>query len=137
MGILGLIQQEKAKFFSRRLDRDKSRIAHETARLEEVRTREAELAKANAQKAQLSQDVSRLKAFNKKVQGPSKVQKFAKGLAKVMDESKARSAKRGNVFGGSGSSNKDIFGGGSSSPFGGSSKKAEPKPKKKRIVIDL
>lgn len=139
MGISSLIRKEKEKFFAAKLDRDKSRIIRENAKLEKIKAREAELAKVNTKRENLQRDVGKLRSYNKRVAGPSKVQRFGSGLAKVMNEGKSQLAKQkaktgGINFGGTG---KDPFGGGSTGDPFGMKPKAQPKKKNKvtKIII--
>lgn len=136
MGIGSLIKREKSRFFSAKYNRDRTKIMKETEALESARAREAELAKLNAAKQRVSRDLGKIKMYNQKVQGPSKAQRFATGLATAINKGREQLAKqqqksRGLDFG---PSNGGPFGLGSSgsSPFAPSKPvKQKSKPKKK------
>lgn len=141
MGISGLIKQQKSKFFAARDKFSRARIVAETERLERERRSEAERAKLNAAKQRAARDLQKIKGYNQKVQGSSKVQKFGKGLAKVINQGRAQLQEQKQKTGG-------INFGAASSPFGGSSgkrsgpfalgtTKPEKKNKGKRITITI
>lgn len=145
MGISNLIRQQKEKFFAAKDKFDRGRIIAETEKLNRAKEREAELAKLNAQKQIAARDLAAIKGYNEKVAGPSKVQRFAKGLAKAVNQGRkslqANQVKlnKGNFLnaspGGRGPFATNPSGG---NPFNlGPSKKAEPKQRKKVIKIEI
>ena len=55
------------------------------------RERAAELAKAQAERVRAEADLQRIEGFTQRHTQPSKLQRFGQGLARVMNEQKARS----------------------------------------------
>lgn len=103
VNIRGIINREKNRFMKFRSENQKRRIMAQTLELEKARAREAELAKVNAAKQAAQRDLEKIKSYNKKVAGPSKLQKFSKNLATVMDKGKEAKKKgyfKGIDFGG-------------------------------------
>jgi len=138
MGIYSRIKGAKESF--RKLQRDK--LIHQTEILKKEKVRLKTIEKERMAKAKLESDIQRSKA---NIRSTSKVRKFGKGLAKVINEqrSKVKAGGGGLQFGGSsnpfsgGSSSKPspFSGGGGSNVFSGPSNTQTLKPKTKRKVV--
>ena len=145
MNIRGLIDRQKQSFHERK----RNNIANETAKLEQERIRQGELAEVNAQKQAASKEVNKFKEYNKEVEGPSRLQRFGAGLSNTINKAKEvkgkvspRSKAKGGAnlrginqgsrggFNFGGQSGLNIGGGSSASPFNFGS---TPAPKKKEI----
>lgn len=94
MSIMNYIRKQKEGFqyfkHSRALQREKAIL--EEAKLQRIRA--AELARAKQERVRAQTDTQRIEEFNARHTKPSKLQSFGQGLARVMNEQKARSAKR-------------------------------------------
>lgn len=130
MNIRALISQEKSKFFDRRTEKRQQRIISETAELEKEKARQKSLAEANKKRERLQQEVGRLSSYNQRVAGPTKFQRFGKGLAAITNKGRqglANAKKAGflkgpNVGGPSFGINNSVFDLGKKEP-----KKEKPK----------
>lgn len=152
MNISGIIRDTRNKFLDRKNRIEVERARTKTLELEKERIRQAELAKANAGRARVQQDVGKLQTFNEKYKEESRLKKFGTGLSNYLNKTKAKNAakesksiaKRGNrLFGNLGSVNQGSQGlqfGGSglnygqnnnSNVFGFGPDKKEPSPKRK------
>jgi len=152
MNVFAMIQQKKEQFRDASIEKRKQQAIKESNEIIREKRRQAELAKIEGVRVTEQRDLERIKAFNERARGPSKVKKFGQGLAKVMNKGKEgmSSAKsqgyfKGiNVPGSSGSSG--LNNAPTGSPFGGqrpldvggkglfNTTQAE-KPKEKRTTI--
>lgn len=152
MGIMGYISQQRARFRDAQFKRKESLARAEADRLRMERERQAKLAQAQAEKVRLERDVASIRGFTEKHQTPSNVQKFGAGLAKVMNKTRSgvKQLKSGSPGGGlqlgtpssQGSMGintqhqgmqvgvRDVF-------SIGPQKKEMPKPKPKRVIVEL
>jgi len=106
VGIGAYIRNTKEKFLSVRNSNKERVLKDEVENMKLERDRQAKLEKINKEKAKLASEVTRMKTFNKKVEGPSRMQKIAEGLAKMQARKKQKDATR---------QTKDVFGFGNSS----------------------
>lgn len=115
VNIRGFINREKDRFrgFQRK------RYDFQAAELEKEKARLKSVTEARIRKEKLEKDIQSLK----KSTGPSKLQKFSKGLAKTITEAKKQGGFKGIDFGGSSKNN---------NPFGGSGFGSSSKPEKKK-----
>lgn len=93
MGILNLIKQQKEAFKDATVERRKQIALRQADELHAEKVRQGQLAIAEAKLLQEQRDLERIQAFNKKVQGPSKVEKFGKNLAVLMSKGKEMKSK--------------------------------------------
>lgn len=87
---MNYIRGAKENFKDRQNRVSIGRIELETEKLRAERRRQAEIAIAAREKATLEKDVRNIKQFSEKHTPPSTIQKFGSGLARVMNEQKAR-----------------------------------------------
>lgn len=145
MGIMSYIAQQKEKFRDAQFNKRAELAKIEAEHLKKERARQAELAKAQSEKVQLERDVKRISAFTDKHKSETKAQRFAKGLANVVNKAKVQvqEAKKQGYFkgpgigaprtrqvGGSGrmsTGTRNVFGGGGRDVFSGPSEKPRPK----------
>lgn len=152
MGIMGYISQQRARFRDSQFKRQESLARAEADRLRMERDRQARLAQAQAEKVRLERDVANIKGFTEKHKTPSNIQKFGAGLAKVMNKTQSgvkqlqTGKPGGGLMLGSPSSQgsmgintktqgmqvgvRDVF-------SIGAEKKQMPKPKPKRVIVEL
>lgn len=95
VSISSFIRQKKESFQS---FKHNQQLRREQALKEEAlarRQKAAELAKAQAERVRAEADLQKIEGFTQRHTQPSKLQRFGQGLARVMNEQKARSAKSG------------------------------------------
>lgn len=140
MGISSLIRNEKQKFFSAKLSRDKATIIKQTEKLERERMREGELAKLNARRQKAERDVSKIKSYNQKNTPKSKAKRFGQNLANVINKGKTALAEQKQKTGGidfGGNKARDPFSSSGDSSFSFGPTKKEVKPKSQTITIKI
>lgn len=127
MNISKYIQAKKDQFRDAQSKKKERLALQEAERLRLERHRQGELAKAQAEKVRLEKDVQRISAFTEKHKDMSKMEKFGKGVASVINKgretikkSQHRHKAKGSIFRAvpsSGSKGLDTVKQGS--PFGG------------------
>lgn len=144
MGIMSYIAQQKEKFKDAQFHKKAELAKIEAEHLKRERARQAELAKAQAEKVRLEKDVQRISAFTEQHKSESKGQRFAKGLANVVNKAKVgvTNAKKQGYFkgpsigaphsrspggGGLNTGTRNVFGSGGRDVFSGAPEKPRPK----------
>lgn len=144
MGIMSYIAQQKERFRDAQFNKKAELAKIEAEHLKKERARQAELARAQAEKVRLETDVKRISAFTDKHKSETKTQRFAKGLANVVNKAKVgvAEAKKQGYFkgpgitaprnrssggGGLSTGTRNVFGGGGRDVFSGASEKPRPK----------
>ena len=90
MKAMEYIRAKKNQFKDYKVQRQKQIVSVEAEELRKERDRQAELAKVMAEKQRYDRDVQSISEYNKKVAGPSTIQKLGAGLAKVMNRSEGK-----------------------------------------------
>lgn len=90
MSVMNYIRRAKEDFKDHQNRVSIERVNSESNRLLNEKARQMELEKATRPKAALEREVRNLREFNKQQTPPSTIQKFGSGLARVMNEQKAR-----------------------------------------------
>ena len=145
MGVMSYIQAKKQAFKNQMTASQVERINKETERLKMEQKRQGEIARANAERAKVSRDVDNIEKFNRKYPTPpSNVQRFGRGLAKVINkgqndiaELKKQGGLKGIDFGGTSQKSGGVFDKGKAGPFSlspDSATKPQKIQQKKKVV---
>lgn len=150
MGVLSMIEGAKAKFHQRRMDV----LQHKTEKIQQENLKQAEITKKKQELREAQQIKEDLRAEQMKTverAGPTRMQRFGKGLSKTIEKAKKQtkgfkglsvgapqsSGSKGLQMGGNG---RDVFGGTSGLNTGGKGlqfgkAEAPKKPKSTTIII--